>query len=137
MKYEESYIDKRKISVLVYPNGLIQIEQIEPIPRIDYIEIDKSGDFIITSENEWNKEIVIDKNDRMHTWSNNIFKQITLIKKIDIKIYMNGEIRIEQWDPFPKADYVEISSSGEIKIVPEKDHNSGIVTGKLGPEMKP
>ena len=49
------------------------------------------------------------------------YKEIKLpIRKIFIRIYENGLIRIEQLLPLPKVDYVEIDAAGMILVYPEK-----------------
>jgi len=49
------------------------------------------------------------------------YKEIQLsMRKIFIRIYESGLIRIEQSLPLPKIDYVQIEESGMIFVYPEK-----------------
>ncbi|NVM02569.1 MAG: hypothetical protein HWN67_09555 [Candidatus Helarchaeota archaeon] len=131
--YKEVYIDNRKLSILVYLNGTIQIEQIIPIPRIDYVKIDSSGQIKVVSEKEWKENIEINKNDRVHAWDNKIFKEITSAeRKLNIKIYKNGLIEIEKWEPKHRTVYIEIANSGVVEVISEENYKSRVIVGEIG-----
>ena len=49
--YQEIKLSTRKIFIRIYENGLIRIEQLLPLPKIDYVEIDEAGMILVYPEN--------------------------------------------------------------------------------------
>ena len=48
--YKEIKLSTRRIFIRIYEKGLIRIEQLLPLPKVDYVEIDKSGMILIYPE---------------------------------------------------------------------------------------
>jgi len=48
--YKEIELSLRKIFIRIYENGLIRIEQLLPLPKIDYVEIDEAGMILVYPE---------------------------------------------------------------------------------------
>jgi len=48
--YQEIKLSTRKILIRIFENGLIRIEQLLPLPKIDYVEIDESGMILVYPE---------------------------------------------------------------------------------------
>jgi len=48
--YKEIKLSTRKIFIRIFENGLIRIEQLLPLPKIDYVEIDESGMILVYPE---------------------------------------------------------------------------------------
>ena len=48
--YKDIELSTRKIFIRIYEKGLIRIEQLLPLPKVDYVEIDKAGMIIVYPE---------------------------------------------------------------------------------------
>ena len=48
--YQEIKLSMRKIFIRIYENGLIRIEQLLPLPKVDYVEIDEAGMILVYPE---------------------------------------------------------------------------------------
>ncbi len=135
--YEEIYFEKSNLSILAYFNGIIQIDQIIPTPRTDYIKIVSSGEVEVISDADWKDPIKISNKDRAYASDNKIFVTIsTYPSKLNIKIYKNKVVQIEQSEPKHRIDFIELDSSGNIKVIPEGDYKGRIKIGQLSERRK-
>ena len=48
--YKDIELSTRKIFIRIYGNGLIRIEQLLPLPKVDYVEIDEAGMILVYPE---------------------------------------------------------------------------------------
>jgi hypothetical protein len=48
--YKEIKLSMRKIFIRIYENGLIRIEQLLPLSKVDYVEIDEAGMILVYPE---------------------------------------------------------------------------------------
>ena len=50
LDYQEIKFSTRKIFIRIYKTGLIRIEQLLPLPKVDYVEIDEAGMILVYPE---------------------------------------------------------------------------------------
>lgn len=48
--YQEIKLSTRKVFIRIFEKGLIRIEQLLPLPKVDYVEIDEAGMILVYPE---------------------------------------------------------------------------------------